>query len=249
MKISFIMQAYLGDYPGSRSNPKFKFLRAVQSFIDQTHEDSELIIVSDGCQITHKLYFEHYKSNDRVKYVFVDKDTPKMYDLDLKNKKYYRGFPRQIGLEMATGGVIAYIDSDDFIVKEAAEFLNEMWKQPGDFNAILTNTWYINSIAKQMKGGDGIKFKEEDIVINNLPERVKWCVCLPVKEYSVLKSTSSLSHLRNISVKWKDVIVEEGESSSEDNAFVGEIIKDRNFIINNNNPYYVVCHQLGAWDV
>ena len=48
MKISVIMQSYLGEYPGARSNPKYKFVRAVNSFLLQKHPDKELIIVSDG---------------------------------------------------------------------------------------------------------------------------------------------------------------------------------------------------------
>ena len=56
MKISVVMQSYLGDYPGSRKDSKNKFVRAVSSFLRQTHEDKELVIVSDGCEDTKKLY-------------------------------------------------------------------------------------------------------------------------------------------------------------------------------------------------
>jgi len=248
MKVSFIMQSYLGDYPNARSNPRFKFLRAVQSVIDQNNKNSELIIISDGCEITHDLYFKHYKSNDRVKYAFVDKDAPKMYENN-KGSQYYRGFPRQIGIEMATGDIIAYIDSDDFIIKNTVDVILHMWNQPGDFNAILTNTWYVNSIVKSIKSDKNLKFKKENIVIENLPDSTEWCVCLPANENVILKSTSSICHLKNINIKWEDVLVESGESSSEDNVFVSKIIKQKNFVINNKNPYYVVCHQHGVWDI
>ena len=56
MKTSHIMQAYLGEYPGSRSDSDKKFLRAVYSFIEQDDKNSELIIVSDGCKIVDELY-------------------------------------------------------------------------------------------------------------------------------------------------------------------------------------------------
>lgn len=47
--ISVIMPSYLGEYPGSRKDPDKKFIRAVESFKDQTLAQKELIIVSDGC--------------------------------------------------------------------------------------------------------------------------------------------------------------------------------------------------------
>ena len=63
MKISVIMASWLG---AKRPHLDKKFVRAVNSFLKQTHEDKELIIVSDGCQITNKLYEEHYKMNPIV---------------------------------------------------------------------------------------------------------------------------------------------------------------------------------------
>ena len=106
------MQSYLGQYPGSRSDSSTKFIRAVQSFLDQTHKDSELIIVSDGCEKTHQLYYELYKSEPRIKYVYVDKDTPNMYEGEVK---YYRGLPRQIARSLVTGEITTYMDSDDYV--------------------------------------------------------------------------------------------------------------------------------------
>ena len=48
-KISIIMQSFLGNYPGSRKDPDFKFMRAVKSFQTQLYKNCELIIVSDDC--------------------------------------------------------------------------------------------------------------------------------------------------------------------------------------------------------
>jgi len=37
-------------------------MKAVKSFIKQTYDDKELIIISDGCNITNKLYDENFSN-------------------------------------------------------------------------------------------------------------------------------------------------------------------------------------------
>ena len=98
--ITWIMQSYLGEYEGSRANSDKKFIRAVKSFLAIPDERTQLVIASDGCEITHKLYYKHFKKEPRIEYVYVDKNTPKMYEKskDGSNNQYYRGLPRQAGL-------------------------------------------------------------------------------------------------------------------------------------------------------
>ena len=55
-KISIIMQVYLGEYPGARTDSISKFKRAVKSFQNQIYKNCELIIVADGCTKTHQTY-------------------------------------------------------------------------------------------------------------------------------------------------------------------------------------------------
>jgi hypothetical protein len=118
-KISVIMQSYLGDYPGSRTNPEMKFIRAVNSFLDQTNKNSELIIVSDNCEITERIYNEEFSNNDRIKFRIYNKDRKKMYS-DNNGEINYVGEPRQIGLDIAIGYIITYMDSDEDINKYIA---------------------------------------------------------------------------------------------------------------------------------
>ena len=55
MKVSVIMPVYLGEYEGCATNREDKFIRAVNSFLQNNLSDSELIIVSDDCLITKNI--------------------------------------------------------------------------------------------------------------------------------------------------------------------------------------------------
>jgi glycosyltransferase involved in cell wall biosynthesis len=54
-KASVIMASFLGDYPNAASNRDKKLIRAVNSFINQSYENKELVIVSDGCTKTYEI--------------------------------------------------------------------------------------------------------------------------------------------------------------------------------------------------
>ena len=66
------MQSYLKDYPGARSNPEEKFIRAVNSVINQSSPNWELVIISDGCEITKALYEEHFEQEERIIFDMID---------------------------------------------------------------------------------------------------------------------------------------------------------------------------------
>jgi uncharacterized protein with von Willebrand factor type A (vWA) domain len=87
-KISIIMQSYLGEYPGSRTDSVEKFKRAVKSFQNQLYKNCELIIVSDGCIKTQETYFSEFKTDPNIKFIFVDKDAPNMYEKNEQGQKY-----------------------------------------------------------------------------------------------------------------------------------------------------------------
>lgn len=105
MKVSVICASFLGEYPNAASNREQKFIRAVKSFLNQTWEDKELIIVSDGCEITNKIYEENWLTNPNIKIFKSPKQT------------LYSGGIRSIGCKMASGEIICYLDNDDVLGK------------------------------------------------------------------------------------------------------------------------------------
>ena len=99
MNISVIMPCYLGKYHGAASNREEKFIRAVDSFLSQGI--GELIIVSDGCEMTNKIVQDEFSDKKSIRLVKIEKQ-PTM-----------SGKVRQAGLSAATHDWVTYLDSDD----------------------------------------------------------------------------------------------------------------------------------------
>lgn len=102
-KISVIMASYLLPYPGSATNRDKKFVRAVNSFKRQVYDNKELIIVSDGCPLTIELYKKFFSNEPNIKLMSIPKQS------------LYSGEMRNVGLNIADGDIISYLDSDDII--------------------------------------------------------------------------------------------------------------------------------------
>ena len=126
-KISVIMASWLGA--PNRKKLDRKFVRAVNSFLNQTYQNKELIIVADGCQVTEYLYDEHFKDNPLVKFKLIDKQP------------LYSGNVRNTGIEMATGDIISYLDADDVIGKKHLEIIANEFSD--DIDYVYYNDWLV----------------------------------------------------------------------------------------------------------
>lgn len=120
-KVSVIMASYLGEYPGRATNPEQKFIRAVKSFLTQTYKNKELIIVSDGCDVTERLYEFNFKQFDNIKFIKIPK------------QEIYSGECRNKGIEIAIGDIITYLDNDDVLGKKHLEVIMEQFSHDVDF--------------------------------------------------------------------------------------------------------------------
>lgn len=104
--ISVIMPSYLGEYPGSRKDPEKKFIRAVESFLLNNVSNKELIIVSDGCDVTNRIYKDKFEQYDFIKLVQVE-----------KRKATWPGELRECGRSLAKYDWITYLDTDDIYIQ------------------------------------------------------------------------------------------------------------------------------------
>lgn len=119
-KISVIMASFLSPYPGGATNRDKKFIRAVNSFRKQTYQNKELIIVSDGCQLTIDLYNKYFSNDTNIKLISIPKQP--LY-----------GNMRNVGLDLAEGDIISYLDTDDILGPNHLKIIVEGFDDNVDF--------------------------------------------------------------------------------------------------------------------
>jgi glycosyltransferase involved in cell wall biosynthesis len=130
-KVSVIMASYLGEYPNAASNREQKLIRAVNTFIKQTYENKELIIVADGCSKTYEIWEQNFKQYDNIKCFLTYK------------RPVFSGDIRTIGLENATGEYISYLDSDDCIGKNHLQIIMNGFSD--DVDMLYYNDYLVHS--------------------------------------------------------------------------------------------------------
>ena len=237
------MQSYLKDYPGARSNPRDKFIRAVNSFKAQVYKNSELIIVADGCEITVELYNTHFKNDENIHLIYIDKknSSTKMYEMD-GDKTRYRGYPRRIGVSAATGGFITYMDSDDYILPTHLTAIHTLRLKNPDSMWFINRTWYDNIAGEPEEFR--VIFVEENpntpIKIENLES--EW-VAVKMKSDLITLAPSVLSHTADCKTKWEDTV-----GVSEDVVFNRKLREEFERGYTYEYPTYVRCHMRNAWD-
>lgn len=101
MKFTVIMASLLVDYPGSATGKDKKLIRAIESVLKQTYQNFELIVVSDGCDLTEYIVKKNF-TDKRLKLIRVER------------KELWSNVPRNAGITNAKGKYIIYLDNDDY---------------------------------------------------------------------------------------------------------------------------------------
>ena len=252
--ITWIMQAFLGEYPGSRKDSDKKFIRAVKSFLAVHKNDhrTQLVIVSDGCEITHKIYHDKFSKYDCIEYAYVSKAKKKMYEKREDGSTFYRSLPRQVGRTIAGGFLHAFMDSDDFLLPNSAKIIKNYWgaiqkANPDDtYMWAACSEWYENEAMVKWqansKGNFVFKDTAEPEKIKGLRSKwVRYAMNEPYK--NVLSSTWNIIHKWDCKTRWTDMYSnrQKGEpyATSIRKEGMGIIIKD---------AIMVRCHYSGIWD-
>lgn len=120
-KISVIVPVY---------NVEKYLSKCINSILDQTHKNLEIILIDDGStDNSGKLCDEYYNKDKRIKVIH--------------QKNGGLSVARNSGLEIATGEYIMFIDSDDYYEKKSCELLyNEIKRKDADY--VIGNYIHVN---------------------------------------------------------------------------------------------------------
>ena len=114
--------------------------KCLESLVNQTLEDIEIIVVNDGTKDNSKEKILQYLEKNPQKIVYLEKENGGLSDA------------RNYGMKVAKGEYIAFLDSDDYIEKNMYE---EMYKKAKEENSDMVECdflWeYLNSEKKVIK--------------------------------------------------------------------------------------------------
>ena len=127
-KFSLIIPAY---------NVEKYIKKCLDSVLNQTYTNYEIIIINDGSTDNTSKILESYKSNKKIKII------------NQENKGLSRA--RNLGVSNAKGDYILFIDSDDFIEKELLEILNKTIKDEDLIRFQIRTLDETNKIIKEYK--------------------------------------------------------------------------------------------------
>lgn len=168
--ISVIMPLY--------NNEKY-VIEAIQSVINQTYKDWELIIINDASTDNSKEIvqrFLHKQLDSRIKFI------------DLENNKGV-SFTRNLGIKEAKGEYISFLDSDDLWDKEFLKLSYLKLKE--NYKFVYTNFYYLYENNKLKKSYSCNKNGYLNDFISNAKNRYEFifpfCVGCVVIEKNLLE--------------------------------------------------------------
>lgn len=96
--------------------------KCINSLLSQTLEDIQIILVNDGSKDNSGNIAKEYEKNNKDRVTYVEKENGGLSDA------------RNYGLKYATGNFIAFLDSDDYIEKNAyEEMYNKAIEEDADY--------------------------------------------------------------------------------------------------------------------
>ncbi|MBP3502945.1 MAG: glycosyltransferase [Clostridia bacterium] len=131
-KVSVIVPVY---------NVEKYLIKSLDSLVNQTLEDIEIIVVNDGSTDNSKKIIEVYKEKYQDKIKYLEKPNGGLSDA------------RNFGIPYATGEYIAFLDSDDYVELDTYE---KMYNKAKEENADMVECDFIWEYPNKSKIDNGI---------------------------------------------------------------------------------------------
>jgi teichuronic acid biosynthesis glycosyltransferase TuaG len=129
--VSVVMPAY---------NAEKYIFEAIQSVVNQTYQNWELIVVDDCSTDNTKAIIETFANQDkRIKPIYLDKNGGKP------------SIVKNVGLKKVSGEYIAFLDSDDVWMKEKLEIQIIAMQTKRAYGLCYTGGYWIDSLGQKIK--------------------------------------------------------------------------------------------------
>lgn len=233
MKVSIIIPCF---------NAEKTISKCLDSVINQTYKNIEIIIINDASTDDTLNTINNYKKNYK-NLIIIDHKTNKGI-----------GFSRNEGIKKATGEVISFVDSDDFINNNMIEIMvNKMSEDKSDlaicdFNkyvsdSLLENEYNFNNSLTNFKSSPNLimdinlspwnKLYKKELLINNLfPEDLKYEDAIVV-----IKALKNAKKISIIDQKLYNYIVHGNSETTNIDKKVYDILSISELIFNELKGY------------
>ena len=122
LRFSVIMASRLEWYPNQAQYIDQKLIRAIDSLLNQSYSNFELIVIADDNNLTKDLVNSHFPGKTKL--------------LEINHKGLFDNGPRNTGIDNAKGEFIIYCDIDDYWGADHLKIINE---QLNDYKWVYYN--------------------------------------------------------------------------------------------------------------
>lgn len=203
----------------------------VQSLLNQTLKDIEIILVDDespdGCpQMCEK-------------YALVDKRVKVVH-----KKNGGLGFARNSGLEVATGEFVTFCDSDDYVALDTYEQCYEIARKTGADEVRFLYKRFWGKIKYQLEGCNAKMCQSADLIEKLNPILENMAVLLHPQSLEIKSTASSCTAIykRSVIEEKRIYFHSERELICEDFAFNIDFAAGCNLIVFTENEFYNYRH-------
>ncbi len=211
--------------------PKLRLRKCIESLMEQTFSDFEVLIIDDGNEPGYEYIKEKYESADsRIKFI----------------RQEHSGVScaRNLGLELAQGEYISFVDSDDFVDPSFLSELHEaiqdsdvaicavseqyfpvhpvwtdrhvFWSKPSYYNGLqyinfCHNKMYKKSIIKEnnITFREGMKLGEDAIFLAEYLEKCKSFRMVREPRYHYVPDEKSAVHRYRVEFwEWEEKVIQ-----------------------------------------
>ncbi len=128
--------------------------QSIQSILDQTYKNFELLIIDDGSTDDSKNVIEKFRDINNVRIIYQ------------KNKGL--NITNNIAMRLAKGDYLVRLDADDYVIPEFLEIMVDKIEADPNIGLVFPDYYYVNAIGEVTGVERRFNF-EEEVSLYDLP--------------------------------------------------------------------------------